>query len=254
MKTLILALLVAAATAVPVPEHDSGPVEVIVNGVPEGQGLDINNIVSIDVQKQINGETVAVENALHPFSTAGIIEAAIAAEATNPVVPDPVIVQPEIVSPEIIPEPVVLPEPLEPAVIPQPIVLPEPILPELSVRPVPIVLPEPILPEINVHPEPIILPEPLDPQIVPEPVVLPPPPGPEVVSPVDPDIIVLPDEFTPGEALPSPSGIIYNDGIVDITVNGPSDYNIMGTLKSWFNVIINYITNGTQQAPIQQIM
>lgn len=229
MKHLILAVLIAAATAVPVPEHDSGPVEVIVNGVPEGHGLDIENIITLDVQKQIDGEIVAAENALHPFSTAGIIEAAIAAEANEPIVTDPVIIQPEpvlpeVIPPEVIPPAVVLPEITEPEVIPPPIVLPE-------------------IPEPEVIPDPIILPEPVGPQ----------PPGPEVISPVDPDIIVLPDEFTPSEVLPVPSGIIYNDGVVDVTVNGPTDYNIMGTLKDWFDVVINYITNGTQQDSVKDM-
>lgn len=233
MKVLILTLLVAVATAVPVPEHDSGPVEVIVNGVPEGHGLDIENIISVDVQKQIDGQIVAVENALHPFSTAGIIEAAIAAEANEPVVTDPVVVQPEPVLPEVIPPPVVLPEIPDPVVIPPPVVLPE-------------------IPEPEVVPPPAVLPEIPEPEVIPEPIILPDPPGPEVVGPVDPDIIVLPDEFTP-EVLPSPSGIIYNDGVVDITVNGPSDYNIMGTLKNWFAVVVNYITNGTQQEIIQVV-
>lgn len=248
MKALLLALVVAVATAVPVPEHDSGPVEVIVNGVPEGHGLDVDNIVTIDVQKQIDGETVAVNNALHPFSTAGLIEAAIAAEATKPVVPDPVIVQPESILPEIIPQPIVLPEVVGPEYIPEPVILPEPVHPEVIAEPV--ILPEPIHPEVI--PEPIILPEPVQPEIVPEPVILPPPPGPEVVSPVDPDVIVLPDE--PTEVLPVPSGIIYNDGVVDITVSGPTDYNVMGTLKKWFDVVINYITDGTQSDIIKDVM
>ncbi|XP_026320883.1 repetitive proline-rich cell wall protein 1-like [Hyposmocoma kahamanoa] len=248
MKALILTVLLAAATAVPVPEPNSDPVEVIVNGVPKGHGLDVDNILRIDVQKQIDGEIVAVDNPLHPFSTAGIIEAAIAAEANKPVVPDPVIVQPESVPPEIIPQPIVLPEIVGPAIIPKPVILPEPIQPEV----VPVVLPEPVKPEVV--PESVVLPQPVKPVVLPEPVVLPPSPGPEVVSPVDPDIIVLPDEFTPTEVLPVPSGVIYNDGIVDVTVNGPSDYNIMGTLQNWFDVIVNYLTNGTQQESIKQIM
>lgn len=227
MKALILTLLVAAATAVPVPEPDNGPVEVIVNGVPEGHALDIDEIISIDVQKKVDGEIVAVDNPLHPFSSAGIIEAAIAAEANRPV-PEPVIVEPEIiVNPEIIPDPIILlpAEPIIPRPVPESGNVPDPIvLPTLPVEPE-LIIPRPV-------PEPSVVPDSLIPRPVPD--------------PVDPDVIVLPDDFTPSEVLPAPSGIIFNNGVVDVTVNGPTDYNIMGTLKNWFNVVVNYITNGTQ--------
>ncbi|XP_013196452.2 magnetosome-associated protein MamJ [Amyelois transitella] len=254
MKFLLLTLFVAFVASAPV-EDAGNPVEVVVNGLPEGQALDIGDIVDIKLKEHVDGQVAASTDLLHPFSAAGIAEAVAAAEveahpvqvvenAENEVDPvqvietevEPIQTLPIVIENEVAPSPIVVPLPIAPEVVPGPET--SPVLPEVA--PEPIILPEaPVAPEVV--PSPIVLPELVAPEVVPSPVVIPEPVVPEV-----PDI---------SESLPAPAqqfGEIYNDGAVQVTVNGPEDAGIMSTLQSWLNVVMNYFNNGAQTT--QQIV
>lgn len=248
MKLILLALFVGVAFAAPTPLEDpSGePVEVIVNGLADGEALEIGHIVDVKVKEVVDGEVAAASNPLHPFTAQGMAEiaeaeAAAAAEAEIAAEAEDVAVIDLPIAPEV-PEPVpeipaiVLPEPAEPIVVPEPIELPEPVAP--VVVPEPIELPEPAAPVVV--PEPIELPEPAEPVVVPEPIVLPEPVAPEIVVP------------EPAEEVPAPvpapqlDGEIFNDGTVSLTVNGPQDPSMYDTLSSWVNLVLNYVNSGVQ--------
>ncbi|XP_075981237.1 uncharacterized protein LOC142979895 [Anticarsia gemmatalis] len=231
MKLLLLSLFVAAVAAVPIPDDDAGAVEMIVNGVPDGEALEIGDIVDIKLKEHTDGNVVATD-LLHPFTAVGIAEAAAAAAAEESIVPEPIL--PEPVLPEVVPEPIVLPEPVLPEIVPEPVILPEPVLPEAL-------------------PESVVLPEPALPEVVPEPIVLPEPVAPEVVIPPATPEIVIP------EPVPSPSaqfGEVYNDGVVSVTVNAPQaeDEGMLATLQSWLNMVINYFSEDTQTQTSHQIV
>ncbi|XP_047996914.1 periaxin-like [Leguminivora glycinivorella] len=250
MKLLLLTLFVAVGFANPIPTDPSGDaVEVVVNGLAEGEALEIGHIVDVKVKEIVDGEVAAVSNALHPFTAQGLAEAAAIAEAEQAaavpaipevIVPEPIVI-PEPVQPEVIPAPIVLPEPSVPEVV-----LPEPAVPEVIV-PEPIVLPEPAVPEVIV-PEPIVLPEPAVPEVVPEPIIIPEPAVPEVVVP-EPEPVAVVDLPEVADA-PQVNGEVFNNGIVSITVNTPEDAGVMATLSSWVSMMVNYVHSGiayTQQ-------
>ncbi|CAG5029580.1 unnamed protein product [Parnassius apollo] len=137
MKLFLVGLFVALASTSPLPldEENGEPVELIVNGVPEGEPLEIGDIVDIKLKNHVDGQLASVSDLLYPLTAQGLAEtaAAAAAEENIPVLPEPV--------PEVVPMPVLLPEPVLPEVVaPEPVVLPEPVLPEAT-------LPEPVLPE-----------------------------------------------------------------------------------------------------------
>ncbi|CAH0590141.1 unnamed protein product [Chrysodeixis includens] len=257
MKVLLLALFVAAVAAVPLPEDASDAVQMIVNGVPEGQALDVDHILDIKLQEHADGQLVAASNPLHPYTAVGIAEAAAALEANSAnsdVAPEGVVL-PAPAAPEVVPSPVVLPAPVAPEVNPAPVVLPAPAAPE--VVPSPVVLPAPVAPEVN--PAPVVLPAPVAPEVVPAPVVLPPPVAPEVVpvpspvvlpAPVAPEVVIA--EELPAPAPQFPEGEVYNDGLVQVQVNGPEDAGVLATLSSWMSMVINYFNNGA--ATSQQIV
>ncbi|KAI8419925.1 hypothetical protein MSG28_008543 [Choristoneura fumiferana] len=245
MKLILLAFFVGVAFAAPTPlENPSGePVEVVVNGLADGEPLEIGHIVDVKVKQVVDGEVVVASNPLHPFTAQGLAEiaeaeAATAAEAEAAAEAEDVAVidlpvAPEVPEPEI-PAVIVLPEPTNPIVVPEPIELPEPVAP--IVVPEPIELPEPVAPVVV--PEPIELPEPIETVVVPEPIVLPEPVAPEIIVP------------EPAEEVPAPApqldGEIFNDGTVSLTVNGPQDPGVYETLSSWVNVLLNYVNSGVQ--------
>ncbi|KPJ12496.1 hypothetical protein RR48_04391 [Papilio machaon] len=222
MKVFIFGLLLALANASPLPldEEVDGPVEFIVNGVPEGEALDIGHILDIQLDKHIDGQVVASSDLLYPLTAQGLADAA-AAQENAPVRPDP----------EGLPLPE-SPEPSPEVVIPGPIVLPMPVLPEVQpepevVIPGPIVLPMPVLPEVQPEPEvvipgPIVLPMPVLPEVQPEPVLV--------------------EE----QASQNPNGEIFNDGNVQVIVNGPEQPGVLSSIQSWFQMFLNYFSNGVQ--------
>ncbi|XP_063366718.1 magnetosome-associated protein MamJ-like [Cydia amplana] len=242
MKLLLLTLFVAVGFATPIPTDPSGDaVEVVVNGLAEGEALDIGHIVDVKVKEIVDGEVAAVANALHPFTAQGLAEAAIAAEAEQAAAV-PEIAEP--VAPEV-PEVVVLPEPGTPEVVPEPVVIPEPAVPE--VIPDPVVLPEPATPEVA--PEPVVLPEPAAPEVVPAPIELPEPAAPEVAPEVAPEPVAV-EELPEVADTPQVNGEIFNNGVVSITVNTPEDAGVVATLSSWVSMMVNYVHSGiayTQQ-------
>uniref|UniRef100_A0A2A4J215 DUF4794 domain-containing protein n=1 Tax=Heliothis virescens TaxID=7102 RepID=A0A2A4J215_HELVI len=248
MKVLLLALFVAAVTAVPIPE-DSGSdaVELIVNGLPEGAALEVSDIVDIKLKEHADGEVVAATNLLHPYTAVGIAEAAAAAAAAAPSEVNVVDSSEPLVAS---PEPVVLPSPALPEVVPESVVLPSPLLPEVVV-PESVVLPSPALPEVVV-PEPVVLPSPAVPEVVvPEPIVLPSPAVPEVVIPesvVPPTPEVVVDQEQLPVAIPQVSGDLFNDGLVQVQYNGPEP-SMLSTLQSWFSMVINYFNDSSEAAP-----
>ncbi|XP_014361941.2 magnetosome-associated protein MamJ [Papilio machaon] len=200
MKVFIFGLLLALANASPLPlnEEVDGPVEFIVNGVPEGEALDIGHILDIQLNKHVDGQVVASSDLLYPLTAQGLADAA-AAQENAPVRPDP----------EGLPLPE-SPEPSPEVVIPGPIVLPMPVLPEVQpepevVIPGPIVLPMPVLPEVQ--PEPVLVEE---------------------------------------EASQNPNGEIFNDGNVQVIVNGPEQPGVLSSIQSWFQMFLNYFSNGVQ--------
>lgn len=229
MKFLILTLFVAVATAAPL-EDDNGPVELIVNGVPEGQPIDLSSVVDIKVKEHEDGHVVAATNLLHPYTAVGIAEATAAAAAANP---GPVSVV-EVSESEsiIIPVPVVLPSPVAPEVVlPEPVVLPSPVAPEV-VLPEPVVLPSPVAPEVV--PEPVVLPSPVAPEVVisaPEPVVLPSPVAPEIIQSVPASVA---------------NGEIFSDGTVSVSVSTPQEAGVLSSIQSWFSLVLNYFNDGAQ--------
>lgn len=258
MKFLVLALFVAAAVAAPVPEDDnSDAVDLIVNGVPEGAALELGGIVDMHLKEHVNGQLVASTNLLHPFTAAGLAEAA---EQNKPS-PIQIVENPES-DQQILPDGIQLPGPAEPDFIPAPIVMPSPETPE--VIPEAIVMPDPVAPEVI--PEAIVLPEPVAPEVIPEAIVMPEPITPDVI----PEAIVMPESIPPmvipevpepipepnPEPIPEPSAQgpeeIYNDGLVQVQVNAPQDSGMFSTLQDWFSLVVNYISNGIQTS--QQIV
>ncbi|XP_047536469.1 magnetosome-associated protein MamJ-like isoform X2 [Vanessa atalanta] len=131
------------------------------------------------------------------------------------------------------------PKGLEDKPEPAPVLLPAPVLPEVKPvpEPSPVLLPAPVLPEVEPAPipSPVLLPAPVLPVIVPEP------------EPVEePTLPVIVEE----ESVPQiPTGEIYNDGTVQVTLNAP-EQSYLASLQSWFSMVLNYISNGittTQQ-------
>lgn len=246
MKLFLLALFVSVATTSPIPD-DSGPVDVIVNGVPEGQALDLGHIVDVKLQEHANGEVVVASDLLHPFTAVGIAEAAAAAEVSQPEIDAPE----TVVLPLPLPEAVVLPTPVAPEVVPEAIILPVPAAPE--VVPEPVILPAPAAPQVI--PEPVVLPAPSAPEVILQPVVLPTPAKPEVVpesvAPVP--IPEVTEELLPVPAAQIEGGEIFNDGNVQVSVNLPEEPGILSTLQSWFNMAVNYINSSGVQTT-QQIV
>ncbi|XP_053614437.1 magnetosome-associated protein MamJ-like isoform X2 [Plodia interpunctella] len=264
MKMLLLTLFVALVASAPI--EDSGDaVEVVVNGLQEGQALEVADIVDIKLKEHADGQVAAATDLLHPFSAVGLLEAAAAAEIEAQPVQvvdvaeniDPVQVVDVVAENEIVPIPIVLPSPVVPEVpVPEPAVLPEPdVLPPISE---PAVLPEAVVPEVEPVPSPVVIPEPVVPEVVPAPIVVPEPVVPEVV----PSPVVIPDPVAP-EVVPSPVvvpepepehqfGEVYNDGTVQVSVNAPEDAGIVATLQSWLSVVMNYFNDGAQTT--QQIV
>ncbi|XP_072942980.1 uncharacterized protein [Epargyreus clarus] len=203
MKVFLLALFVAAAVAAPAPlEEEIGePVELIVNGVAEGEPLELGDVLDLKVKEHADGQVVSSTNLLHPLTAAGLAEAAAAAEQDKPL--------PEIV--EINPVPIELPEPVQPVPAPEAVVLPEPALPE----------------------------------IIPEPIDLPVPALPELSPPVLPEVDLTPAEVLPVPVPQLPTGEVFNDGVVQVTVNA-GDPGVLSTIQSWFNMVLNYFNDGTQ--------
>ncbi|XP_037873758.1 magnetosome-associated protein MamJ [Bombyx mori] len=219
MKFFILALFVAAATTAPL-DGNTGAFEVIVNGVPEGEALEIGHIVGIKLKEHVDNQLVANSDPLHPFTAASLAEAAAAAAEEAGL------------------------EPINPGE-PEPIVIPEPVLPVRPPHPDPIVLPEPVFP---VEPsEPVVPVEPSEPVIPvePEPIDNP------SVDPVVPEP-VLPVEELPLPAPQVPNGEIFNDGVVQVTLNAPEDAGVFATVQTWFNLFVNYFSGGVQTS--QQIV
>ncbi|KPJ03270.1 hypothetical protein RR46_06426 [Papilio xuthus] len=225
MKVFIFGLLLALANASPLPldEEIQGPVEFIVNGVPEGEALDIGHILDIQLTKHVDGQVVESSDLLYPLTAQGLADAA-AAQENAPVRPDP--------EGSLLPE---SPEPSPEVVIPGPIILPMPVLPEVQpepevVNPGPIVLPMPVLPEVQPESE----------VVVPGPIVNPMP----VLPVVQPEQV---EEQTPQ----NPNGEIFNDGNVQVIVNGPQQPGVLSSIQSWFQMFLNYFSNGVQTS--QQI-
>ncbi|XP_028166028.1 protein app1-like [Ostrinia furnacalis] len=258
MKFLVLALFVAAAVAVPIPEDNGDAVELIVNGVPEGAALELGGIVDMQLNEHVDGQLASSTNLLYPLTAVGIAEAAAAAAevaAAEEIAPTPIQIA-DAAEPESdfhnVPETIILPEPAE--VVPAPIVMPEPVIP--VVVPEPIVMPEPVVPEVV--PESIVMPAPVAPEVVPESIVMPEPVAPEVV----PESIVMPEPVVPevvpevAEPVPEPAaqipGEIFNNGLVQVQVNAPEDAGMFSTLQNWFSLVVNYISSGIQTS--QQIV
>ncbi|XP_059059675.1 uncharacterized protein LOC131852939 [Achroia grisella] len=226
MKVFVLALLAVAATAAPIDNVE--PVELIVNGVPEGEPLEIGDIVSIKLKEHENNELVSSTDLLHPLTAAGLAEAAAQQPDAVQIVDGPETVQivegPEAVEVVDVPEPVLVVEDAQPS----PIVLPEPALPEVN----PPALPESNPPAGVEHPVLVI------PDLDLNPVDLVPLP----ISPPESELVVAPVEILP-EAVPQiPNGEIFNDGVVQVTVNAPEDPGLFGTLQSWFSMAVNYFS------------
>ncbi|KOB73039.1 Uncharacterized protein OBRU01_11341 [Operophtera brumata] len=249
MKLFVFALFVVAATAAAPLDDSNGPVELIVNGVPDGQPLDIGDIVDIKLKEHSAGE-VSATNLLHPFTAVGIAEAAAAAVVETPIA----VVLPEAPEPEVtFPESVVLPAPAQPEVtFPEAVVLPAPAQPEVTI-PEAVVLPAPAQPEVTI-PEAVVLPAPAQPEVVfPESVALPSPAQPEVVlpSPAVPEVEIA--ESVPASTAQFPTGEVYNDGNVQVTVNAPQEAGVMSTIQGWFNMVITYFNDDGVQTT-QQII
>ncbi|KAH9635794.1 hypothetical protein HF086_002354 [Spodoptera exigua] len=223
MKVLYFILFVAAVTASPLPDDDgSNAVEMIVNGVPDGAALEINDIVDIKLKERVDGEVVAASDLLHPYSAVGIAEAAAAAaeaavaEANSEV---EFVDNAEVLDVQQVP--------IEDLSVPEPVVIPAPAAPEVEA-------------------EPVVIPSPEAPEIVPEPIVMPSPAAPEVV---DPEPVVVPSPVAP-EVEEAPvaahyNGEVYNDGLVQVQYNGPTEPTMFSTFQSWFNVVLNYFSSET---------
>ncbi|XP_026763136.2 magnetosome-associated protein MamJ-like [Galleria mellonella] len=212
MKVFVLALLAVTAFAAPIDQDVAEPVELIVNGVPEGEPLEIGDIVGIKLKEHVNQELVSSTDLLYPLTAEGLAEAA----AAEPQPVDPVQIVDEA-------DPVQVVEP-EPESVPPPIVLPEPVLPEenpssIAVHPV-LVIPDHILNPIDLDPLPI--------------------------APPEPEVVETPVEVLPVPAPQVPDGEIYNDGLVQVTLNAPEESGVLATLQSWLSLAINYFSNGVQ--------
>lgn len=148
MKLFLLALTLALTTAKSLPaDGNFEPVELIVNGVPDGEALEIGDIVDIKLKHHVDGQIASVSDLLYPLTAQGIADA-VAAEAENesdaqlPVVPEPAPL-PEL-------EPVILPQPILPGVVPEPVELPTPELPVIQPGPDTIVPPPGPVPPLEV--------------------------------------------------------------------------------------------------------
>ncbi|KAJ0174017.1 hypothetical protein K1T71_010163 [Dendrolimus kikuchii] len=236
MKILLLALFIAVSTANPIPDDEGGPVDVVVNGVAEGEPLEISDIVDIHVNQHVDGVLTSAMNVLHPYSAAGIAEAAAEAAALDidTTAPEPVLMLlPAAPDVAIVPEPVVMPSPATPevvAIVPEPVIMPSPAVPEVvAIVPEPVVMPPPAIPEVVVEPEPVVMPEAVQPEVMPEPAEKLPVPAPQI-----------------------PQGEVYNDGTVQVSINTPQGEGVIATLQSWLNVVLNYFSNDVQST--QQIL
>lgn len=214
MKLLLVTLLAVLASAASLENED--PVEVVVNGLEEGQALNLGGVLDVKVKEHIDGEIVASNDPLHPFTAEGLAEIA-ANNPENIVDISPVLPEipqfPEV--PEIIEIQPVLPGPSAPIVVPEPS---EPIVvvPEI---PAPEVTPELAQPEI-----------PESQPIVDLPII-----APEIVKPEEP--IAQPEAQIP-------NGEVYNDGFVQVSVNAEEE-GVLSTLQSWFGMVVNYF-NGPE--------
>ncbi|CAH2042566.1 unnamed protein product, partial [Iphiclides podalirius] len=153
MKLFLLALIVAVTTAAPLPpnEQNADPVELIVNGVPDGEPLEIGDIVDIKLKHHVDGQIASVSDLLYPLTAQGIADS-VAAEESSPGAPDASIPIPAEPLPEL--EPVILPEPVLPGVVPESVELPAPVLP--------VVVPEQPVIEPEIVEEPIVEPTPIE--------------------------------------------------------------------------------------------
>ncbi|GBP90170.1 hypothetical protein EVAR_67991_1 [Eumeta japonica] len=219
MKFLLLTLFLAAVNTAPL-EDSQDPVEVIVNGVAEGEPLEIAHIVDIQLKEVVDGEVANTNDLLYPLTAQGIAEAAAAAEA-EAVELEAIETKPELIETPVAEMPVVI--------LPLPIELPEAPAAEVSL-PESIALPEPAAPEV-VEPSPVEQPSPE--------IVFPEPEAPEVLPPMETPVLPEPQ--------PHPAtGEVYNDGLVQVTINTPQDQGVVATLQSWVSMVINYFTGGVQ--------
>lgn len=231
MKFFVLALFVALAYSAPA-EESADAVEVVVNGLAEGEPLEIGDVLGVKVKEIVDGQIIASNDPLFPMSAQGIADAAAAAQ------PDLVNVVEEGPTPvEVIPVMPVLPE--VPSILPD--LVPEAIIALPAFVPEHVAVPELIVPNpeaevIAIHPELII-------------------PNPEPEAIVVPELIIpegLPEtvQHLPEHVDVSPNGEIFNDGIVQVTVNTPEDAGVFASVQSWFNMVINYF-NGPEQTTHQ---
>lgn len=228
MKIFLFALFVAAAVAAPLEDDNGEPVELIVNGVAHGQPLEISDVLDIKVKEHVNGQIAAVSSLLHPYSAQGIAEAAAAEEAAEVEAGTPVLV-------------------VDDSQIPVDVIS---VLPEVNPQPNPPVDVISVLPNEDFNPQPVVIPEPAQPEvIVPEPVIVVEAPA---IVPEPVQVVETPAEPIPVPVAQIPNGEIFNDGNVQVTVNTPQQSGLLATLQSWFNMAINYISNGAQTT--QQIV
>ncbi|KAM3963242.1 uncharacterized protein ACR2FA_002603 [Aphomia sociella] len=286
MKVFLLALFVGAALAAPVDEDIFEPVEVVVNGLAEGEALEIGDIVDIKLKEHVNNEIVSATNLLHPFSAAGLAEAAAEQDVADvpELAPNPIDLVPlPVIDPEVAPNPIdLVPLPvIDPDFAHNPIdLVPLPVIDSeapnpIDLVPLPVIDPEVAPNPIDLVPLPVIdpdfAPNPID--LVPLPVIDPEAPNPIDLVPlpvIDPDValnpidlvplpVVVPEvvddghmEILPVPAPQIPQGEIYNDGLVQVTVNTSEEPGLLETLQSWFNMAINLFNNGVQTT--QQIV
>jgi hypothetical protein len=135
MMYFVLALLVTAVGGVPTTDNDA--VELIVNGVPEGEPLDIGDVIGINVKEHVDGVLASSSDLLYPLTAAGIAGAAAEASPVQvvenqpqeidlePVFVDTPLAENEYLNAPIAVNPIVLPEPGKPDVA-EPEVAPEP--------------------------------------------------------------------------------------------------------------------------------
>lgn len=143
MKLLLLALFVGLLSAAPLKDEKDEPVEVIVNGLAEGEPLEIGDVLGVEVNEHIDGQVIASNNPLFPFTAEGLAAAAPEQPEEEIVIPSPVV--PEIPA---LPEPV--PEDIQAPIL----VIPEDLTPEVVAPPGPVIIhPLPEKPAQPGHPE-----------------------------------------------------------------------------------------------------
>lgn len=239
MKLLLFALFIAAAGAAPL-DASGDPVELIVNGVPEGQPLELSGIVDITVKEHAGGEVVAQSNLLHPLTAVGLAEAAVAAAAAA----EAAVVEANLEIPAVVEA-----NPETPAVVEASPEAPNVVEANPEIPAVVEASPEgPTVAETNPESVPVVEIAPITPVEMPAVVDAPDATQLESVSPVEAvEAEAIPN---PAAQIQNPSGEVYNDGMVQVQVNYPEEEGLIGTLSSWLSVALNYIQNGistTQQ-------